>query len=26
VLPGDPEYDRAPLDLKPGPEDEVAGR
>jgi hypothetical protein len=26
VLPGDPEYDRAPLHLDPGPEDEVAGR
>ncbi|WP_369794653.1 NUDIX hydrolase [Kutzneria sp. 744] len=26
VLPGDPEYDRAPLHLDPGPDDEVAGR
>jgi 8-oxo-dGTP pyrophosphatase MutT (NUDIX family) len=26
VLPGDPEYDRAPLHLDPGPGDEVAGR
>jgi 8-oxo-dGTP pyrophosphatase MutT (NUDIX family) len=26
VLPGDPEYNRAPLHLDPGPEDEVAGR
>ncbi|MEV6607226.1 NUDIX hydrolase [Kutzneria sp. NPDC051319] len=26
VLPGDPEYDRAPLHLDPSPDDEVAGR
>jgi 8-oxo-dGTP pyrophosphatase MutT (NUDIX family) len=26
VLPGDPEYGTAPLDIRPGPDDEVAGR